>query len=91
MIDGSTVLERCEQMTVVTVDDSLFVYDETARRFFMLNTSAAAIYEHCDGQRSVDEIAAAMVELHPEGGPRVDADVREAVEGLVELGLVAPS
>ncbi|HXX91454.1 MAG TPA: PqqD family peptide modification chaperone [Acidimicrobiales bacterium] len=88
MIAGSAVLVPNALVTTVVVDDSLFVYDEGDRRFFVLNASAAAVYERCDGSRTLDAIAAALAEEHPDA-PSVAEDVRDAVDGLVELGLVA--
>jgi hypothetical protein len=75
-------------MTTVALDDSVFVYDEDAHRFYKLNSSAAAIYESCDGVNSVDEIAARLAEQHLAGLPNVRADVLETITGLAELGLV---
>jgi hypothetical protein len=87
--DGNAMLVPRAGMTTVIVDESLFVYDEEARRFFVLNASAAAIYERCDGASTVDDIATELSGQHPERGEQVAADVRNAVSGLLELGLVA--
>jgi hypothetical protein len=88
-MDGDAVLVPCAGMTTVVVDESLFVYDEDARCFFVLNASAAAIYERCDGASTVEDIAARLAEQHPESSEQVAADVHHAVSGLIELGLVA--
>lgn len=89
MIDGTAVPAPSTPITAVAVDDSLFVYDEAARRFCVLNSSAASIFEHCDGIRSVDQVAAALAERHPGAADRVRADVRETLSELIELGLLA--
>jgi hypothetical protein len=76
-------------MTRVSVEDSLFVYDERGKRFFVLNTSAAAVYDAVDGQASAAEIADRLAALHPEQADAVRRDVAFAIEGLLELGVVA--
>jgi hypothetical protein len=80
---------RCEDMTLVTVDDSLFVYDERGKRFFVLNTSAAAVYDEVDGHTSAADIAETMVALHPGQADQVRADVADALDALLDLGVVA--
>jgi hypothetical protein len=87
-VTGRGVLVATKDMTKVLVDDSLFVYDERGKRFFVLNTSAAAVYECVDGQASAGEIAEVLAALYPEQAEDVRRDVAHAVEGLLELGVV---
>jgi hypothetical protein len=84
-----SVLVAAPDMTRVNVDDSLFVYDERGKRFFVLNTSAAAVYDAVDGRTSADEIADTLAALHPDQAEAVRRDVAFAIDGLLELGVVA--
>ena len=73
------------------LDDNLAVYDEVGQLMILLNTSAAAVWELCDGTRTVDELVRALAEAH--GASDADAevigeDVRLTVHKLADLGLV---
>ena len=75
----------------VPLDDNLAVYDEVGQLMILLNTSAAAVWELCDGTRTLDELVRALAEAH--GASDADAevigeDVRLTVHKLADLGLV---
>ena len=57
-------------------------------RGLVLNESAAAILELCDGTRTVDEIASALAAKAETPLDRVAADVRDLLARLAEKGLV---
>ena len=64
-------------------DEHLLLVPEGAVR---LNETAAHVLELCDGERSLDDIAAALSTRY--AGADVSDDVRELLEGLGERGLV---
>ena len=64
-------------------DEHLLLIPEGAVR---LNATAAAVLELCDGERSVEDIAAALSERY--GGADVADDVRELLAGIAQKGLV---
>ena len=64
-------------------DEHLLLIPEGAVR---LNATAAQVLELCDGERSEDDIAAALSERY--GGADVADDVRELLGGMAERGLV---
>jgi pyrroloquinoline quinone biosynthesis protein D len=64
-------------------DEHLLLIPEGAVR---LNETAAQVLELCDGERSVDDIAAALSERY--GGADVADDVRELLGGMAQKGLV---
>jgi pyrroloquinoline quinone biosynthesis protein D len=64
-------------------DEHLLLVPEGAVR---LNETAAQVLELCDGDRSLDEIAAALSERY--AGADVAPDVRELIGGMSERGLV---
>jgi pyrroloquinoline quinone biosynthesis protein D len=51
-----------------------------------LNETAAHVLELCDGERSIEDIAAELSERY--AGADVTDDVREMLAGLAERGLV---
>jgi pyrroloquinoline quinone biosynthesis protein D len=64
-------------------DEHLLLIPEGAVR---LNPTAAQVLELCDGERSVDDIAAVLSERY--GGADVTDDVRELLGGMAQKGLV---
>ena len=64
-------------------EEHLLLIPEGAVR---LNETAAHVLELCDGERSDDDIAAALSERY--GGADVADDVRELLEGMTQKGLV---
>ena len=64
-------------------EEHLLLIPEGAVR---LNETAARVLELCDGERSADDIAAALSERY--GGADVADDVRELLEGMTQKGLV---
>ena len=64
-------------------DEHLLLIPEGAVR---LNETAAQVLELCDGERSADDIAAALSERY--GGADVADDVRELLDGMAQKGLV---
>ena len=64
-------------------EEHLLLIPEGAAR---LNATAAEVLALCDGERSVDEIAATLSERY--AGADVAGDVRELLEGMGERGLV---
>ena len=64
-------------------DEHMLLIPEGAVR---LNPTAAQVLELCDGERSVDDIAAVLSERY--GGADVAGDVRELLGGMEQKGLV---
>lgn len=56
----------------------------------LLNDTAAAVWELCDGQTQVVEIVAAMGELYSASLATIERDVWAALRELQRLGLVQP-
>jgi coenzyme PQQ biosynthesis protein PqqD len=76
------------------VDGARLQYDEVREEHLLLvpegavrlNATAAAVLELCDGERSADDIAAALSERY--AGADVSADVAELLGGMRDRGLV---
>ena len=64
-------------------EEQLLLIPEGAVR---LNGTAAQVLELCDGERTVEAIAAALSDLYT--GADVADDVRELLAGMAERGLV---
>jgi pyrroloquinoline quinone biosynthesis protein D len=57
-------------------------------RGLVLNASAAAIVQLCDGTRTIEEIVAALADGADAPRERVDGDVRSLIARLSDKGLV---
>jgi hypothetical protein len=54
----------------------------------MLNSSAALIWECCDGAMTVDDMVRQLTVTHAADAAEIAGDVRRTVAKLAELGLV---
>jgi hypothetical protein len=84
---GSRPVRR-EGAAAVALDDNVALYDDVGQLLIMLNSSAAAIWESCDGTTTVDDMVVQMTAAHPDDAAVIGEDVRQTLGKLVELGLV---
>ena len=64
------------------------VFDPDTGQLHMLNASALAIWEACDGETTPDEIISALIELTELAVEQATAHVTKTVEDLRKAGLV---
>jgi hypothetical protein len=74
--------------STVELDDNLAVYDDVGQLLILLNTSAAAVWERCDGATPVDAMVRELAAAHEAEEAEIAEDVHQTVDKLVELGLV---
>ena len=87
--DGCSRPVRRDSAGGVELDDNVALYDEAGQLLIMLNSSAAAVWERCDGATTLDEMVGELAEAHGGDDAGVIAeDVRLTVRKLAELGLV---
>jgi hypothetical protein len=73
----------------VELDDNVALYDTAGQLLIMLNSSAAAVWERCDGATTLDEMVGKLAEAHrADDAGAIAEDVRLTVRKLAELGLV---
>jgi hypothetical protein len=72
----------------VELDDNVALYDDVGQLLIMLNSSAAVIWDRCDGTRTIDDMVRELELAHPSDSPAIGEDVRQTVRKLAELGLV---
>ncbi len=84
--DASIPAARRADLIVTESDDEVVIYDKTAKHIHHLNAVSAAVWLHCDGRRTVAEIAAAASEAI---GATVDEDAMAiALDKLGEANLL---
>ena len=72
-----------------TVDEEIIILDVKDSRVHRLNRSASVIWNWCDGQHSVADIAARLAAAHELTVETVIGDVQKALAEFDRLGLMA--
>lgn len=80
---------RREGASGVELDDNIAVYDDVGQLMILLNSSAGAVWNLCDGTHTVDEMVTELAETYPDGAAVIRDDVRETLRKLAEIGLVS--
>jgi hypothetical protein len=77
---------RTNELLIEELENELLVYDLAADRAHRLNATAAAVFRHADGERTIADLVDVLAE---EVGAVADEDlVLITLDGLVEAGLV---
>ena len=71
-----------------TVEDELVLYAPERGQAVSLNRSAGAVWNLCDGDKSVLEISKLLAEWSGCPVSKVFADVRQAIANLLQNGLI---
>jgi hypothetical protein len=69
--------------------DEIMLYDPVQDRIHMINDTAAAIWDLCDGETDPDEMDAAICQLTGLPDAVVEEDVARLLLGFHEAGLIA--
>jgi len=70
--------------------DETLLYNSENDKVSMLNKTAAAVWELCDGRHTIEEIAAEITQrLDPPEGRDVKSDVEAAIEKFREDGILS--
>jgi hypothetical protein len=81
------MVAQASNLEVHEVPDGYIVYQIEQDRVHYLNTTAAAIFEFCDGQLDADAIVERVADVF-ELGPTGHAEIRAALDSLLQAGLV---
>jgi hypothetical protein len=79
---------RYGQAWVRRGSDDTAVFNSKTETLHILNTSALAIWELCDGSTTGNEMAGAIAELTDLDTDAASADVATALDELVQRGLI---
>ena len=72
------------------IDSELIVLDTQAGQVHKLNSTAAMIFELCDGSRSPEQIATFIADACEQPQDLVLEDVEKALATFLELKLIEP-
>lgn len=79
---------RLEGLRVDRVSGRHALFDARGDRVHLLNETAFALWQLCDGMTSPEEMAAGICDLFDEGAATVMADIDRALTELSERGLI---
>ena len=83
------IMKQVDGLDVNEVQDGYVVYQEVQDRVHYLNTTAAVIFEYCDGLQTEDEIITQVAAAFEVPEARRE-EIRACLADLVKQGLVAP-
>jgi len=82
----ATLLRRSD-LKCWELDGEAVVYDPVSGSGHVLNQTALAIWQLCDGKHTVGDIERFVVAAYPDKHETIHGDVPRTVRELVELGL----
>jgi hypothetical protein len=71
------------------LDDNVAIYDEVGQVLVMLNATASAVLDCCDGSTTFDAMVTQLAQLHSTSVDSIREDVRRTLRKLASLGLVS--
>lgn len=83
-------LERRNDLVIDVNRDEARITDPTTGKTHILNPSAFAIWELCDGVTEIEAMVEAVVEVTGLPSEEADRQVRSTLDTLIRKGLVAP-
>ncbi|CAM3110498.1 hypothetical protein SPAN111604_04235 [Sphingomonas antarctica] len=84
-----TIYRRNPRIDESPLQDEIMLYDNEKSQFYVMNSTMAHVWQHCDGERGVEEIAATLpghfsgAETHP-----VREEMDAAIRELLSLDLI---
>jgi hypothetical protein len=71
------------------LDDNVAIYDEVGQVLVMLNATASAVLDCCDGSTTFDAMVAQLAQRHSTSVDSIREDVRRTLRKLASMGLVS--
>jgi Coenzyme PQQ synthesis protein D (PqqD) len=87
---GGVYIRRERVLSHNLPDQSVLLFDEATQRAIPLNESGAQVWAMCDGNHTLEQIAATLASRYDAELSQVDRDTREFLSVLVEHDLVSP-
>ena len=87
-VELHTISVQSENFQLEDMDGELLLYHVSSTRTLHLNSSAALVWQLCDGQRSVGDIIGMLQENFPDAGQELETDVIAAVNELTDGGVL---
>ena len=68
------------------MDGETILYEDVTKKMIYLNESATAVFQLCDGQRSVLDIIELLTATYPDASATMSQDVVSVIDYLVQEG-----
>jgi pyrroloquinoline quinone biosynthesis protein D len=88
-MESESVPRRRSRLMAEEMDGECLLYRRGKHQAVYLNETATVIWKLCDGTRTVAEIVDLLAEKYPESREQIGADVSEALDLLVQQGIIA--
>ena len=75
-----------EHFQLERLDESVLLYHPGLTKAMRLNETAAVLWELCDGELTVGDMAAMLADAYPDQAEAIAADVSLALRTLVDAG-----
>ena len=83
-----SIPEVFERIKVEIMDGETVLYEEAVKKMIYLNESATAVFQLCDGQRSVLQIIELLTAAYPDESAAMRQDVVSVIDYLVQEGVL---
>lgn len=77
---------RMPEYRLEKVDNELLLFNPAKTTILYCNETASLVWQLCDGQRSVGQIVALLVEAYPEAGGSIKRDVQAVLKDFQDNG-----
>ena len=80
--------QRKQEYRLEKMDNELLLFNPQDLVVLYLNESASVIWQLCDGQHTIPQMASLISEAYPEAAPNILGDVQETVKMFKDKGAV---
>jgi hypothetical protein len=80
--------KRKDDVLAEEMDGRVVLYNAIATTVLALNPTAALIWQLCNGQDTVAEITAALIEAYPDAQDEIAAQVETTLDRFLEHGVI---
>jgi len=86
---GEVISRSTSDVEVAPLEDGSILFDPSSKQFYMLNRSAAMLWEELENESSSDELAGKLCAQFPDlSMDDARRDVEQALNDLSEAGLI---
>lgn len=88
MADENRIPRQKADFHLEQMDNELLLYHPGQTKTIYLNETASLIWQLCDGNRTVGEIAKLLKDAFPDGAESMEDDVDQTLHGFEEHGAI---
>ena len=83
-MDKSNIYKQVEECLLEDMDGELLLYNPINATTLHLNGPSAIVWKLCDGESSVAQIIATVVDAYPEQSDQIEEDIVAVIADFVE-------